>query len=132
MRQPPKPVWYPVPIAEVCIAAGIVGMTVGLLRGGQAAAALPFVTGFGVTALGVFEMTAREHFAGYRRHTTLLAFMGAATVHGACVVLLPFQLIGVGAIALDLVVFSLACSVLDTSWRRRVQAPTATEGDRPA
>jgi hypothetical protein len=132
MRQPPKPVWHPLPVTEVCIAAGIVGMTVGLVRGGQTTAALPFVAGFCVTALGVFELTAREHFAGYRRHTTLLAFMCAATLHGASVVVLPFQLIGLGAIALDLIAFTVACSVLDTSWRRRTQAPKATEGDRPA
>ena len=107
-------------------------MAVGLLRGGQLEGALPFVVGFCVTALGVFEMTAREHFAGYRRHTTLLAFICMAAVHATCVVLLPFQLIGIGAIALDLVAFTVASSVLDTTWRRRAQAPTATEGDRPA
>jgi len=130
MRARPKAIWHPLPVAEVCIAAGIVAMTVGLVRGGQAAAALPFVAGFCVTALGVFEMTAREHFAGYRRHTTLLAFMCTATLHGASVVVLPFQLIGPGAIALDLVAFTVTSSLLDTSWRR-TQAPTATEGDRP-
>jgi hypothetical protein len=128
MSQRPRPIWHPLPVAEVCIAAGIVAMTVGLLRGPHVSAAMPFVVGFGVTALGVFELSAREHFAGYRRHTVLLAFMVAATVHGACVVLLPFQLIGGGAIALDLVAFTLACSVLDTTWRRRNQA---TEGDQP-
>jgi hypothetical protein len=128
MRQPPKPVWHPLPVAEVCIGAGIVAMTVALLRGPHLSAAAPFVVGFGLTALGVFELSAREHFAGYRRHTVLLAFMVTATVHGACVVLLPVQLIGGGAIALDLVAFTVACSFLDTTWRRRNQA---TQGDRP-
>ena len=36
--------------------------------------------GIVLMALGVTEVTAREHFSGYRSHTTLLAFMPAVIV----------------------------------------------------
>jgi hypothetical protein len=42
---------------------------VGLVQGGGPALAVGLV----VCALGVIEVTAREHFSGYRSHTTLLA-----------------------------------------------------------
>jgi hypothetical protein len=60
------------PISEVAIFAGAVGMIVGLIQGGPA-----LIVGVIVCALGVLEVTAREHFSGYRSHTTLLAAIPA-------------------------------------------------------
>jgi hypothetical protein len=119
MRERPKPIWHPVPVTEIWIAAGMIAMVVGLARGQNVSAALPLVAGLGVIAVAVAELMAREHFAGYRRHTVLLAFLVAATVHGALVLLAPVRLIGAGAFALDLVVFAVACGLLDAAWRRR-------------
>jgi hypothetical protein len=127
----PRALWHPVPVAELCIGAGMVALTVGLARGGSASAGLPVVVGLGAIALGVLELTAREHLSGYRRHTALLAFLFAATIHGALVVLLPGRLIGAGALAIDLVVFGLACGLLDAAWRTRTAALTSTTGDDP-
>ena len=38
------------------------------------------VAGLVVTTLGVLEVTAREHFSGYRSHTTLLAAIPAVAL----------------------------------------------------
>lgn len=49
---------------------------VGLLRGGGAA----LIVGVIVCTLGVLEVTAREHFSGYRSHAMLLAAIPAVGV----------------------------------------------------
>jgi hypothetical protein len=67
-ERPPSP-FGGLPISEVAIFAGAVAFIVGLVQGGGAA----LVVGFIVCALGVSEVTAREHFSGYRSHASLLA-----------------------------------------------------------
>jgi uncharacterized integral membrane protein len=66
--RPPAP-WGAVPLAELVILAGIVALVLGVV--GQN----PTTIGIGVAlaGLGGFEVAIREHFAGYRSHTTLLA-----------------------------------------------------------
>lgn len=67
-ERPPAP-WGSFPLAELTILAGIVMLAVGIF------AKSPTSLGVGVVlaALGGLEVAAREHFAGYRSHTTLLA-----------------------------------------------------------
>jgi hypothetical protein len=57
------------PVSELVILAGAVGAVVGLIENAKPA----LLVGLVVVALGVLEFTAREHFSGYRSHTTLLA-----------------------------------------------------------
>lgn len=64
------------PISEIAIFAGIVGVIVGVATGSPPALA----TGIVVCALGVLEVTAREHFSGYRSHATLLAALPAVAI----------------------------------------------------
>jgi hypothetical protein len=64
------------PVSEVAIFAGAVALLVGWLE--QSAVSL--VVGVLVCVLGVIEVTAREHFSGYRSHSTLLAGMAAVAV----------------------------------------------------
>jgi len=67
-ERPPAP-WGSFPLAELTVLAGIVALIVGI------ASQSPTAIGVGVVlaALGGLEVSAREHFAGYRSHTTLLA-----------------------------------------------------------
>ena len=67
-ERPPAP-WGSFPLAELTVLAGIVALIVGI------ASQSPTAIGVGVVlaALGGLEVLAREHFAGYRSHTTLLA-----------------------------------------------------------
>jgi hypothetical protein len=60
-----------VPLTEIAIAAGLVAMVVGFVRGPDGTVAL--LVGFAVCALAVFELVSREHFAGLRSHALLLA-----------------------------------------------------------
>ncbi len=67
-ERPPAP-WGSFPLAELTVLAGIVMLVIGVVTQSP--------TGIGVgvvlAALGGLEVSAREHFAGYRSHTTLLS-----------------------------------------------------------
>jgi uncharacterized integral membrane protein len=104
-ERPPAP-WGSLPLAELVIFAGIVCLIVGIFGGGMKVLAM----GVALAGLGGLEVAIREHFAGYRSHTTLLA--GAVfvlTVGG--VLYLADQILavalGAGAVAF-LVAFWLA------------------------
>jgi hypothetical protein len=64
------------PVSEVAIFAGLVSLVVWLINGGTP----ELVVGSIVCAFGVLEVTGREHFSGYRSHTTLLAAVPAVAL----------------------------------------------------
>ncbi|MGN6255582.1 MAG: hypothetical protein ACTHO8_11475 [Solirubrobacterales bacterium] len=72
-ERPPAP-WGSVPLAELVILAGIVSLAIGVFGNHPTAIGV----GVALAGLGGMEVAIREHFAGYRSHTTLLA--GAAFV----------------------------------------------------
>jgi hypothetical protein len=71
-ERPPSP-FGGLPVSELAIFAGGAALIVGFVQGGGAA----LIVGFVVCALGVAEVTAREHFSGYRSHALLLAAIPA-------------------------------------------------------
>jgi hypothetical protein len=73
-ERPPSP--FGAPISEIAIFAGLVAIVVWLIRGGTPA----LVVGLVACVLGVVEVTAREHFSGYRSHTTLLAALPSVAI----------------------------------------------------
>jgi len=72
-ERPPAP-WGNAPLAELVILAGIVALAIGVFSGNPTAIGI----GVALAGLGGLEVAIREHFAGYRSHTTLIA--GAAFV----------------------------------------------------
>jgi hypothetical protein len=67
-ERPPAP-WGSFPLAELTVLAGIVMLVIGFVGGSITALAVGVVLG----ALGGLEVSIREHFAGYRSHSTMLA-----------------------------------------------------------
>jgi uncharacterized integral membrane protein len=67
-ERPPAP-WGNAPLAELVILAGIVSLAIGVFGGNPTAIGL----GVALAGLGGLEVAIREHFAGYRSHTTMLA-----------------------------------------------------------
>jgi uncharacterized integral membrane protein len=67
-ERPPAP-WGSFPLAELTVLAGIITLVIGVVSKS------PTALGVGVVlaGLGGLEVSASEHFAGYRSHTTLLA-----------------------------------------------------------
>jgi hypothetical protein len=66
--RPPAP-WGNFPLAELVILGGIVALAIGVIGGHPTAIGV----GVALAGLGGLEVAVREHFAGYRSHTTLLA-----------------------------------------------------------
>ncbi len=71
-ERPPGP-FGGVPVAELAIFAGLVALVFGVIRHGGPA----LVGGVILCLFGVVEVTAREHFSGYRSHTVMLAAIPA-------------------------------------------------------
>jgi hypothetical protein len=67
-ERPPAP-WGRFPLAELAILAGIVCLAIGIFGGHETLIGV----GVALAGLGGMEVAVREHFAGYRSHTTLLA-----------------------------------------------------------
>jgi hypothetical protein len=72
--RPPAP-WGSFPLSELVILLGIGLMTWGVVTWGSEGN-LRFVAGLALASLGGLELAVREHLAGYRSHSSLLA--GAA------------------------------------------------------
>jgi uncharacterized integral membrane protein len=95
--RPPAP-WGDFPLAELTVLAGLISLAVGVLGNH------PTLLGVGVVlaGLGGLEVAVREHFAGYRSHTTLLAGTVFVLVTGGLFYLAGLILaicLGVGAVA---------------------------------
>jgi hypothetical protein len=82
----PQPPWAPFPLTELCILLAIVLIAIGFFFATGDRRAVMLGGGFLLVTLAAGELSLREHFAGYRSHTSLLA--------GICAVVaaLPFWL----------------------------------------
>src|SRR4051794_32930740 len=69
----PKPPWHPVPLVELSVLVGIVLLVLGALNLDEDRGKLLLVFGMLLGSLGGLDTALREHFAGYRSHTTIIA-----------------------------------------------------------
>jgi uncharacterized integral membrane protein len=104
-ERPPAP-WGSFPLAELSVLAGIIALVAGVVSKS------PTTIGIGVVlaALGGLEVSAREHFAGYRSHTTLLSGTVFVLVTGALFYLAGLVLaicLAAGAVAFALSFYAL-------------------------
>jgi lysylphosphatidylglycerol synthetase-like protein (DUF2156 family) len=65
---PPAP-WGKAPLVELAILAGIICLAIGVIGGHETLIGV----GVALAAVGGMEVAIREHFAGFRSHTTLFA-----------------------------------------------------------
>jgi hypothetical protein len=84
--RPPAP-WGSFPLSELVVLLGIVLMAWGFLSGSEGRARV--AAGLVIASLGGGELALREHLAGYRSHSTLLA--GVAAFVAVTVVALAFS-----------------------------------------
>jgi hypothetical protein len=84
---------------------------------GPPQATVLFVTGLALGSLAGVELSAREHFAGYKSHTTLLA--GAAGVPTAVLLWALTDLSPALSLAAGAVVAGAAAYLLARAFRRR-------------
>ena len=75
-RRPPAP-WGSFPLVELVVFVALIMLAVGFFLSGPRGSLL-LVTGLVLGSLAGLELSIREHFAGFRSHTSVLA--GAAAV----------------------------------------------------
>jgi hypothetical protein len=102
----PKPPWHPIPLVELCVLVGLILLVLGAIDLGSDRGKLLLVCGMALGSLGGADTALREHFAGYRSHTTLLsgppAVLAAAALYFVGV---PWLAIVGGAAAVFVAVF---------------------------
>lgn len=77
----PQGPFGPLPISELAILVGLISAVIGFVNHGGPA----LIVGLIVCALGVIEITGREHFSGYRSHASLLAAIPSVAIEVAIV-----------------------------------------------
>ena len=76
----PKAPWHPFPLVELCVFVGIVLLVIGGLNASSDRGRLLLVCGMALGSLGGLDTAVREHWAGFRSHTTVLAAAPAVVV----------------------------------------------------
>ena len=95
----PDAIWAPFPLTEIGIGVGLVLFLIGFA--GQLAVLL---AGVGVLLVVVSELCLREHFAGFRSHSMLLAALPVTVVHAGVVIVGGVDWRGPLALALDIAI----------------------------
>lgn len=116
-KAPPPPPWGSFPLSEIVIAIGVV-MLVGGFIVSPPRGTVMIGTGIVLGSLAGLELVIREHFAGYKSHTTLLAGAIGVLVIGALFVFAP-GLAPVLRVAIGAAVFAVALYLFAVAFRRR-------------
>src|SRR5439155_12275876 len=103
---PPAP-WSPFPLTELVILLALVMLAIGFLSGGGRRGVLVGI-GLVLASLGGGELALREHFSGFRSHTTLLATLSGFLAGAALVAVgVPKAAVLVVAIVVAVAAFPL-------------------------
>ncbi len=115
MDEAPKAAWSPFPLTELVILLAMVMLLVGFFSSGDGRK--PFiVVGVVLASLAGGELAVREHFAGFRSHTTLLALLCGFAAGALSLVAGPPKAV---VVAIALVVFGVAFPFLRRAFARR-------------
>jgi hypothetical protein len=117
IEERPPPPWGSFPLSEIAVFVAIVLLIGSFFVRGETGGMM-FIAGLLLGTLAGLEVSIREHFAGYRSHTTLLAgSLAILTITGIALaageVLIPILL------AAGLAVFGIAFWSLREAFRRR-------------
>ena len=112
----PQAPWHPLPLSELLIFVGLIGVLVWYLRGAGGGAALIGASVVAV-AIGTIEVVLREHLAGFRSHTVLLAAIPVVVFHSAAIIVASAftavpRWINIPLLAIDLALFALLYKLL--------------------
>ncbi len=110
--KPPEPPWGSFPLTQITVLVGLILLVIGFVTGGIT----PMVAGLLLGSAGGLELSIREHFAGYRSHTTLLSGVVFMVVTGVSYFLIGWVLWV--CLALGLTCFGVAFGLM----RRAFQA----------
>lgn len=112
----PEAPWHPLPLSELLILVGAVGVVLAWKRGAEGSPAL-LLASIAAVAIGTLEVTLREHLGGYRSHALLLALIPVVVLHSAVLLVagafttVP-RWLNIPLLALDIAIFSLLFKLL--------------------
>jgi hypothetical protein len=115
----PKPPWHPVPLVEIAVLVGIVCIVVGFLSNDTTHGRTLIALGFVLASLGGLDTAIREHFAGYRSHTLVLALAPGVA---ATVLLAVAGVTSALVVPIGVAIAGVAFILLRGAWTR-AQAP---------
>ena len=113
----PQAPWHPFPLVELCVLVGIVLLVIGVVTGLDSdRGRLALLCGLVLASLGGLETVLREHFTGFRSHSSVLAGLPAVLSAGALYFArAPWIAVAGGAV----VVFLAGFWVFRNAFRRR-------------
>ncbi len=117
--EPPEAPWGSFPLVELCVLAGIIMLILGFFVVGGTRGPILIAAGLALGSIGGLEVTIREHFAGYRSHTALLAGVPALIVLGLLFYLEPGGLPPIARAAIGVAVFIVAALLLTRAFSSR-------------
>ena len=117
--RPPIPPWGSFPLVELVVLVAVMMLLAGLLFFDGARGGVMIGVGLALGSLAGLELVVREHFAGYRSHTLVLAALPAAIALGLLFYLGPMGLAPLVRLGLAALVFGLAVVGLTAAFRRR-------------
>jgi len=117
--EPPPAPWGSFPLVELCVLAAIVMLVLGFFVVGGSRGAILIAAGLALGSIGGLELSIREHFAGYRSHTAVLAGVPALIVLGLLFYLGPSGLPQLARAAIAVAVFVGAALLLTRAFSRR-------------
>jgi hypothetical protein len=119
-REPPQAPWGSFPLSELTIFVGLAMLITGFVIGGNRGIVMIGV-GVALGSLGGLEVSVREHFAGYRSHTMLLALAAAVLTAALLTVAAAFafdSIVLAIPVAAGAVAFTVAFLALRGAFRR--------------
>ena len=111
-EEPPAAPWGNFPLVELCVLAAIVMLILGFFVVGGSRGPILIAAGLALGSIGGLELSIREHFAGYRSHTAVLAGVPALIVLGLLFYLAPSGLPQLARAGIGLAVFVVAALLL--------------------
>jgi hypothetical protein len=117
-RERPKAPWGSFPLSELVVLLAIVLGIAGLIVWGEQGQIM-LVAALALGGLAGLELAVREHFAGYRSHSSLLAASTAFAAGAIVVVVLPGPAPRIPTLAVGLVVFIVAFWLYREAFKRR-------------
>lgn len=115
-ERPPAP-WGRFPLVELCVLLGLGLLIAGFVVQGARGATM-IAAGVALASLAGLEVSIREHWAGYRSHSTLLAGVVTVPALAAAYFLLPTGLLMVNLL-IGAVVFGVCFYALREVFKRR-------------
>jgi len=118
--EPPPPApWGSFPLVELSVLVGIVMLVIGFFFATGSRGPILIAGGLILGSIGGLELSIREHFAGYRSHTVVLAGVPALVVLGVLFYAGPEALPRLARAAIGLAVFAAAALLLARAFAAR-------------